>query len=325
MAKLPPENFTFPGRGVSLKGSFYTRRTKKGFTVVRWPRRQPTPATALQADRQKLIALAARVTAYMTPQEQAFARKVADATKLLPRDFLMLALFGRIGTFIGKDGKKRYSLAAMQDVSQILDALGQVKGDLLYRGVTWWDRLPIGDIGELLTVGPDGLPIWEVPPPPPSSGEPFMAPLLLKPTASAVTFATGAFAAYPIMASQDVVMTGVRLPVRATGTSKQIVAGLYEDVAGSLSGGTLVASTAATAPALGTQTLPFQSPVTLTALRYYYLGLINIGGSGNFQLTPQEITRNSTMFFTHSTTSLPATAPTATVDSGATQYTWWGY
>lgn len=163
MVKLPPDSAMFPGRGVALKGLFYTRQGRKGPVLVRWPRRQPTPRNALEADRRKLIAVAARVTTYMTPQEQAFSRQVSAVTKLLPRDFLMLALFTRIGVFIGRDGTKRYSMAAMQDVSDLLDALGQLEGMVLYRTAQWWTALPPGLPTMVLTIGDDGLPSWVFP------------------------------------------------------------------------------------------------------------------------------------------------------------------
>lgn len=325
MAKIPPSNFLMPGRGVSLNGVFYTRRTRKGFSVVKWPRKQPTPATALQADRQKLIALAARVTTYMTPQEQDFARKVAAVTKLLPRDFLMLALFQRIGTFIGRDGKKRYSVAAMQDVSDLLDALWQLKGGILVRDETWWTGLPAGVSGDLLQMGPDGLPIWSPAAGGGSGAGEFMAAFALRPQSAPATIGAGNFICNPIFPADDVTLSGINVMVAATGSGRKLVGGLYSDVAGTMTGGTLLAKSAGQVATTGLNQLTFQTPVDLNKNTFYWFGLAVYDGSGNLQTYTSDLTRNSYMYFAQSSASLPSTAPTSTPGTGATQFTWWAF
>jgi hypothetical protein len=325
MAKIPPGNSINPGRGVSIRGRFYTTYENGQVVVKKWPRRQPTARTPEEQANRELLAKAARFTAYMSSGAQTFARDLASSSKLLPRDFLMIALFNRIGYLIMRDGRKVYGMPSIIDVSNLLDAIAQVEGDLMFRGEDLWARLPIGVLNDVLTVGPDGLPIWSAAPPPPSSGQPFMAPPLLKPTVAGVTFNPGNFTALPVMASAETEVTGVKVPVTAIGTSRTIRAAIYEDVSGLMTGGTLVAESQSQAASLGVMTIPFDAPVTLDPDRFYYMGIIVYGGSGNVQLMTVDVTRNSYQFFADAAAPLPATAPASTSGTGGTQFSWWGY
>lgn len=160
MAKTPLGGSFGPRRGVSIRGRFYTVDTPNGVVIKRWPRPQPTPRTQAEADNRKLLAQAARATAYMSSGSQEFAREIAKRSRLLPRDMLLIALFNRLGYVIFPDGRKVFSMVAMQDVSALLDALGQTEGDLLVRGEDWWIRIPKGDPDTYLHIADDGSFEW---------------------------------------------------------------------------------------------------------------------------------------------------------------------
>ena len=49
---------------------------------------------------------------------------------------------------------------AERRVQEALSVIGQTEGDMLYRDVDLWKRLPIGTLGQVLAVGADGLPYW---------------------------------------------------------------------------------------------------------------------------------------------------------------------
>lgn len=156
MVKLPPGSFMIPFRGAALRGQFYTREVNGRLYAARWPRSQKTARTAREADNRQLLKLAASITKYMSPQEQQFSRELAKATKLSARDLLMISLFNRIGVVVLRDGRKIFTMASIQDVSAILDALGQTPGDLLVRGDPFWTNIPKGANGTFLSINEDG-------------------------------------------------------------------------------------------------------------------------------------------------------------------------
>lgn len=323
MVKIPPESSTFPGRGVSIKGVFYTRKTRKGVAIVRWPRQRPTPATAGEADSRKLIALAARVTTYMTPQEQDFARQVSNVTKLLPRDFLMLALFQRIGTFVGRDGKKRYSVAAMQDVSELLDALGQIEGMILYRDGTWWTGLAIGEANQVLSVSDEGLPAWIDLVQGSNGLEAFTMPPIT-PTLNTGLFGTGAFAGRSTYLPAGTVVNGVRVWCQNPNGPHTIGAALYAADGSTLDmgGGVKLAESPTAALALGLNSLPFTSQWTAPVSAFYWFG-IGITGTGNSYFGAGDFARNNE-YFTGVSFPLPNPAPSTTASSSVNT-NWWLY
>lgn len=158
--KIPPESTGFPGRGVSLKGVGYSRWMNGRLYWSKWPRSQKSARTPREADARKLFAMAARATLYMSAQEQTFARDLAAATKLLPRDFLMICLFQRAFTLVRKDGTKVFSMASMQDISAVLDAIAQIENSMLVRGEAFWEALLPGTPGQALVIDGDGRPVW---------------------------------------------------------------------------------------------------------------------------------------------------------------------
>lgn len=160
MAKIPPDAYALPARGTALRGLAYTQVRNGRMVWVRWPRKRPTAGSPENQTRRDNIALAARVSIYMDVHQQMFARKVSERGPLQPRDLLMAALFRRIGTVVTREGRKIYSMAAMQDVSDLLDSIGQVEGTILYRGPTWWMALAPGVPDQVLTVDADGSPAW---------------------------------------------------------------------------------------------------------------------------------------------------------------------
>lgn len=160
MVRLPPGSLLIPPRGQSLRGVWYTKTIGGRTYICKWPRAQPTARNEREAHARSMLAVAASCTAYMSAQEQAFSRELSKRTTLLPRDMLMMSLFGRVGYVVTLDGRKVYSMASMQDVSNLLDTIAQTRGDVMFRGPTWWQRLPIGTLGQVLTVSPEGLPQW---------------------------------------------------------------------------------------------------------------------------------------------------------------------
>jgi hypothetical protein len=308
---------------VSIRGRFYTVVIGDQVIVKKWPRRQPTPRTKAEGDNRTLLAKAARFTAYMSSGAQTFARELAKESKLLPRDFLMIALFNRIGYPIFSDGRKVYSMAAMTDVSNLLDAIGQVEGDLMFRGPVWWERLPIGEALQVLSIDADGHFYWADNLAPTTGLEAYQMPHLT-PTLTTGLFGTGAFAGRSTWLPAGTIVNGVRVGVKTLNGAHTIRAGLYSADPTNLDmgGGTLRAESATISLALGLMSLPFAAAYTVPADGWYWFG-VGILGTGNPNLMAGDFTRPNEFWVTV-TFPLPATAPATTASTSVNSF-WWLY
>ncbi len=162
--RFPSGQFLIPARGARLKGVGLWKETKYGQVFVRPNKPAGPPKTPLQADTIDTLYWATQIAPLMDTYQQQFSRELSEVTQLAARDFLFIALFQRVGTFIEPTGVKWFSLASMQDVSLTLDSLGQFAGMLLFRGEQMWESLAIGNPGQVLQVDSEGFPFWADPP-----------------------------------------------------------------------------------------------------------------------------------------------------------------
>jgi len=216
-------------------------------------------------------------------------------------------------------------MASMQDISDLLDALGQLKGMTLFRDETWWTSLPIGDPGDVMTVGPDGLPFWDAGSGGGASGNAFMQLLEPNPNAAPLTIGPSTFIGLPIVPSSTIELNGLNVWVVVPGTSRTIVAGIYSDAGYTMAGGTLLAQSAAIAASAGIVSMPFAAPITLNPNTMYWFGIDVLGGSGDLKTLQSNIQRNNYQYFPQGTSTLPGTAPAVTPGTNALQFTWWGF
>jgi hypothetical protein len=157
MAKLPPQNP--PIRRPALRGRFVVR-TWRGKTIVQaWPKPRGENLSPKQKEAVAWFREAAFAAKLSAAPIQNLSREMAKGTQFLPRDLLYKNFAGRLFHLIDTNGRKIYSMAAMQDVSEILDILGQEPGMILVRGEQWWTALPPGPDGSVLAVI-GGQPVW---------------------------------------------------------------------------------------------------------------------------------------------------------------------
>lgn len=312
-----------PFRGIALKGHFYSREVNGRLYFARWPRKQKTARTSREADNRKLIALAASITKYMSAQEQQFSREIAKATKLSARDLLMISLFGRLGVVVLRDGRKIFSMAAIQDVSAILDSLGQTPGDMFVRGETWWGVIGIGDENDVLTVGPDGEIIWR-PVAASGGGLEWQQMPYLTPTVGTDQQGSNAFTARPFYCPAGVTINGVRAYIKTFTSGQTGTPGLYQANPSGLtmSAGARVADGPTVNLATGLISFPFTTPYTPSADEWLWGGVNLRGGTAVLVMnTNQQV---NGQFFATSSAAIPNPAPTAT--DGATKgLTYWFY
>lgn len=152
------------GGGLNRRPSF------KGRVVVSsWKGRprisiQPIREKKKLSDKQKeamaKFSEAAELAKVCAPSQQLVAYELTNGTQYFPRDILYMAFYGRIATLILDGSTKVYSVAVKNDVSEVLDAIGQTPGDILYRAETGWQALPAGDNDTVLSMV-DGKPSWQ--------------------------------------------------------------------------------------------------------------------------------------------------------------------
>lgn len=164
MAKLPPDNWLMPGRGVRQRKRWYTA-TRRGVTYASsTPHRISGSYTPAELERQKVFKGASVNVAYMSTSQQLTARLLAERSTFAVRDYLTRCIFARMFRVPRPDGKVYYAMVARNDVSQLLEPLGQTKGDMLWRGENWWQSIPWGSLGQVLTiVNEDEPPEWREP------------------------------------------------------------------------------------------------------------------------------------------------------------------
>lgn len=151
-------------RATSVRGRYYLREWRGQTIVCKWPEPKGNKITARQRDRIEWFQQAAVACKVMDPQALIWAAEASHGTQFLPRDLLYMVMSGRLFGTIVIDGKKYYAMATRNDLSNLLDALGQDDGMLLVRTATGWWGLAPGSAGEALAIdGTSGLPAWQPP------------------------------------------------------------------------------------------------------------------------------------------------------------------
>lgn len=157
MAKLINGFAPRPGQAQRGRAIVYVQH---GQTVIApWPNRQPKTVSPRQLAAIDRFREAAYVIKRSDAFQQSEAAKLSEGTQMLPRDLQMQALYGRMGTYIELNGQRWYSVAAHNDVSEVLDALSYEPGTILFRGANWWTPIAPGSDGDVL-IWVEGLPRW---------------------------------------------------------------------------------------------------------------------------------------------------------------------
>lgn len=150
-------------RRSSFKGQFIVYARNGQLILAKWPKKRGRNISARQAAAAEKFRQAAMATKYMTGQEVATSYDWAKQTNALPRDFLMMALYGRLGVICTIDGRRYYPVAARDQVSELLDTLGFGVGFVLFRDDEYWKGLEPRFEGDVLTLDANGKPGWAVP------------------------------------------------------------------------------------------------------------------------------------------------------------------
>lgn len=100
---------------------------------------------------------------YQPAKFQAQFQQATKGTPWMARDPFISGFRGRAWSFTDQNGRTYYPVVARQAVSQSLDAIGQLEGNMLYRGPNGWEAVdPPANVGDVLTVVDlADLPQWQ--------------------------------------------------------------------------------------------------------------------------------------------------------------------
>lgn len=149
-------------RKPSLKHGVMVDVTRGAQRVRAWPSKRGPAKTLEEAERREKWRKIQILTKYWPGFLQAQYAQAVKGTALLPRDLMTMVMYGRFCGIKWPDGRSIYPMTARQDISESLDILAQVPGSMLFRGADWWEAVPLGLPGQVLTINPAGDGIsWE--------------------------------------------------------------------------------------------------------------------------------------------------------------------
>lgn len=146
---------TNPDRRLSLKGAVMVDVSMGKERVRAWPRPRGANQAPSVVHNQMLFRNYSWAIKYLDPEMMTQIYDARQGMPLLPRDVAMMMLSGTLLWFSTPSGKAIYSMAALQAVSQSLDAISQLEGHVLVRGAQYWTAVPYT---------PSGQPWWWMPP-----------------------------------------------------------------------------------------------------------------------------------------------------------------
>lgn len=164
-------------RRPSFRGRAYFVIDKQNETARRWPKARGRKLKAKTKNQMEWFLQAQWATKYWAPALQVQVAQALQGTPLLPRDLMTMIMANRFCYITLEDGRRLYPMTAVQDVSESLDVIAQVPGQMLFRGQNWWLPIDVGTPGYVLTYTSDNQPpTWQ---PASSGGNTYERPRLL--------------------------------------------------------------------------------------------------------------------------------------------------
>lgn len=148
-------------RGVMVVDEIHGKPRLRAWPRARGPNRHPT--------NRRWTDWLNGMTYLWRYQPSKFKAQLEEATKgtpWMPRDPFISAARGRAWSFTADDGRTYYPKVVKEAVSQSLDSIGQIVGNMLYRAATGWEPVPPPEGADklLASTGIDTVPEWVDPP-----------------------------------------------------------------------------------------------------------------------------------------------------------------
>jgi len=153
----------YHGRRLPAVGkTFYVRELRGQLLMCKWPRKRGRPLHPTTIEQNEKFKQANWATKYIPAAIQMAHRQIVEGTNILPRDLMIASMYGR-GFYWQQPGQnRRYPIAAIHDLSDTLDILGALAGDILVRGTDLWEKgRPTAPGQVLMSNAPGQPPTWQ--------------------------------------------------------------------------------------------------------------------------------------------------------------------
>lgn len=257
------------GRTPALKGTLNIDVFRGKIRVRAWPSKRGTPKSEVVRQNNLKFKMANLLTKYLAAREQQVCREATHRTPLLPRDVMLMGMYGRFAYIVFQDGRRLYTMSMRSDVSESLDVITATPGQILIRGADWWEGtdLPSGGGGSAVLMKPD---------------------LRLD---TGVNFGANAFALCGTVPDEAQSISGIALGVKAGVAGHVATAVIYQ--ANAAGNPTNLVAQSTVPVALANQSIvriPFDAPVGVVADQQLWIGFW-LGGPGTVQLMATSIGR----------------------------------
>lgn len=148
------------GRQPSLRGLLVVDAVRGSIRVRAWPKPRGENRNATNKHWSAWLKAVTYLYRYQPASVQAQLMRDTKGTVWMPRDIFIAAVRGRAWLIQDEFGRKYYPLAMVNEVSESLDAIAQLPGQMMYRGPTLWLPLGPGNPGDVLTFGASDAPEW---------------------------------------------------------------------------------------------------------------------------------------------------------------------
>lgn len=149
-----------PETGLRAEKLYYTRAGKNGDIIQSWPRGNSQTGKPWQNYKRAEFAYASFFTTIPEPMSYQTAKFITKGTDLLPRDALVMAMYGTLYRVTDIDGNV---WGRVRDVATnpqlVLDLVTDEIGAMLYRAPVGWVWVSPGNNGQVLSIE-DQVPVW---------------------------------------------------------------------------------------------------------------------------------------------------------------------
>lgn len=145
----------------SLGGLARIRSIRGILQAAGWPRHKPRRKSKEFQDSVIVFDAAAAAYPLIAPEVRRQVAAAVVGTQWLARDVHTVVMYGTLFCLTQPDGSTIWPMAATQNVSEALDAIGSLPGGIMVRTAERWLWLPPGPVGYVLAMQADGLPAWQ--------------------------------------------------------------------------------------------------------------------------------------------------------------------
>jgi len=136
--------------------------TRGSIRIRAWPKKRPGARHPTNEFWTQWLKAVTYLYRYQPASIQAQMQRDTKGTIWMPRDIFIAAARGRAWLLTDPDGRSYYPMAYVEDVSDSLDAIGQLPGMMLFRGTDLWIPIQPGSPGDSLKYVSDAdPPEWE--------------------------------------------------------------------------------------------------------------------------------------------------------------------